>query len=97
MTALNNYHKQLVSYLVAAILLLGQFAVVLHAADHPYHATDELCETYIHYEQQDASADLASAPLLSVVLPGEIAVVTRVDSDSLPLINYFSRAPPLAS
>lgn len=97
MIVLNNYHKQLVGYLVAALLLLGQFAVVVHAADHPDHAADEFCETYIHYEQQDTSADQAATPLLNVVLPGEIAVATRVDGDSQPLSNYYSRAPPLAS
>ena len=94
---MKDLRKQLSSYLVAALLLLGQFAVVVHAADHPDHAADEFCETYIHNEQQDTSADLAATPLLNVVLPGKIAVATLTVDDSQPLIDYYSRAPPLAS
>ena len=96
-TALNNYRKQLVSYLISALLLLGQFAAVVHAADHPYHAADEFCEAYIHYQQQDISADLAATPLLNVVPHGEITVSAHVNNDSQPSSVYFSRAPPLAS
>ena len=96
-TALSNYRKQLVSYLITALLLLGQFAAVVHAADHPYHAADEFCEAYIHYQQQDVSADLAATPLLNVVTHGEIAVAARVNDDSQPSSVYYSRAPPLAS
>ena len=97
MTALNNYRKQLVSYLITALLLLGQFATVVHAADHPYHAADEFCEAYIHYQQQDVTADLAATPLLNVVPHGEIAVATRADQNSQPSSDYYSRAPPFAS
>ena len=97
MTALNNYRKQLANYLIAALLLLGQFAAVVHAADHPYHAADEYCEAYIHYQQQDISADLAATPLLNVVPHVEVAVTAHVDDHSQPSSVYYSRAPPLAS
>jgi hypothetical protein len=96
-TVLNNYRKQLVSYLAATLLLFGQFVTVVHAADHAYHAHDDSCAVYKAAEKHE----LTHAPVglhFEVVLTDEdLLGIAASNLTSIVTSGYLARAPPYHS
>jgi hypothetical protein len=87
--------KQLVVLIAGLLLLASQMMSLAHAVDHPFHAANESCVSFISVEQHGfAVASVALLPIHftcsdefadSILLP---AVESRVNTNPV-------RAPPL--
>ena len=78
------------------LLQLAMFASSAHASEHPYHAHDELCTSFIGFGQQDLTVDI---PATVFEYQGFfIAVFTTVKPYAHSFSNtaYSPRAPPIS-
>lgn len=81
--------------LLAMLFVLVQYASILHAAEHPFHAQDASCEIFHAIEKsKSVLADIAQ----SLYTTG-YADLNKVNADC-PVISetvhsYRSRAPPV--
>jgi hypothetical protein len=48
-----NSHKQFVVLIAGLLLIAGQLASLVHAADHPFHAPDEICAAFASFEHNN--------------------------------------------
>lgn len=83
-------------FLLAFALFMGQFAAIVHAAEHPFHEAAPSCQIFVSHEQHDGSlnADAIRLPLFT----RQIYPVRCIDTD-FPLFSpvfYLSRAPPFS-
>ena len=91
------HHQKLTAYACTLLLLLSVFASTTHATEHPFHAQDNLCASFISFGQQDLSVG-GSMPAIEF---NPISV--EAFSETRQFINtpfrpaYASRAPPLTS
>jgi fermentation-respiration switch protein FrsA (DUF1100 family) len=94
---LNYYRKQLVSFLTAMLVVVGQFVTVVHATDHPYHAHDDSCTIYQATEKHKLT-HVPEGLHFEVVLTGEDrATVAASNHSSILTSTYLARAPPYQS
>ena len=56
MTALIHTHKQSVVLLAGLLLILAQLFSLVHAAEHPFHEHDEVCEILSAVEKHGTGA-----------------------------------------
>jgi hypothetical protein len=96
-TALNSYRKQLVSYLAATLLLLGQFVTVVHAADHAYHAHDDSCAVYQAAEKHQSTHVPAGLHFEVVLTDEDLPGIAVSNLTSIFTSSYLARAPPFQS
>lgn len=82
---------------MALLFVLVQYASILHATDHPFHADEVSCETFHAIEKSKfLAADVEQCAL--PVQHGNQIDLTIVDSVvSTPARAYQSRAPPVSS
>ena len=82
---------------MALLFVLVQYASILHATDHPFHADEVSCETFHAIEKSKFLATDSQHPALPVHYGNQIhlAVVDSVVSTSARA--YHSRAPPVSS
>ena len=87
-------HKQFITLIATLVIVLAQFATVVHAADHLFHAEEVLCAAYNSAEHdkslQNSAPDLVSIP---VIYSNRIFLAVRTVSNSFNT-GYLSRAPP---
>jgi len=89
-------NKFIYSAFLSLCLLLGQWTVLVHAQEHPFHDAHHSCDIFIAAEQIDAnSAVVTSVPVLSGQSVVTIRVVVSVASLSFDF--YQPRAPPVLS
>ncbi|HFE39125.1 MAG TPA: hypothetical protein ENK06_12020 [Gammaproteobacteria bacterium] len=87
-------HRKIIALSCALLLQLGLFASTVHATEHPFHATNELCASFITYGQQHLFVDVAFIEpdvglcYLTVLTEKNLSIPL----DLLPV--YASRAPP---
>ena len=96
-TVLKNYRKQLVSYLAATLLLLGQFVTVVHAAEHAYHAHDESCAVYQVAEKHELTHVPAGLHFDVVLTDEDCRGIAASNPASVVTSSYLARAPPYHS
>jgi Protein of unknown function (DUF2607). len=80
--------------LISILLLIGQFAVLSHSIEHPFHGDDQSCQIFLQCENSEdglMSAELALPILISNAAPTAQIVSICL---SLPLSAYNARAPP---
>ena len=97
MTVLKNYRKQLVSYLAATLLLLGQFVTVVHAADHAYHAHDDSCAVYQAAEKHELTHVPVGLHFEVVLTDEDLRGIAATNLTSIVTSCYLARAPPYHS
>jgi hypothetical protein len=89
--------RKLFAVLIVGLLLIaGQVAALVHAAEHPFHTPDETCAAFAHFERNDH----AVAVLLQIIESQHIADITDISLTSI-FINqtclfHRPRAPPIA-
>ena len=87
-------HKQFVTLLVVLVIVLVQFAAVVHAADHLFHQEDVLCVSLQSAEQDKYFFHATSYSFYSdVFISDVVTLLTESVPPSLYLL-YSSRAPP---
>ena len=82
---------------MALLFLLVQYASILHAADHPFHADEASCEIFHAIEKSKfltADSEHSTVPV-RYVDQIHLAVVDSVVSTTARAYN--SRAPPVSS
>ena len=90
-----HIHKQSVVLLAGLLLIAAQLVSLVHAAEHPFHAEDEICASFTAFEQHDhAVAVLPGADLHSDLTCESVAGLPSVFVDKTAFL-YQSRAPPL--
>ena len=87
--------KHIVAFVAGLLLITAQFESLVHAADHPFHAEDEVCATFASFEQHDHAIAVLPATNLHPHLTCKSATgLTSVFIDKSSFI-YQTRAPPL--
>jgi len=87
--------KYIVAFIASLLLIVAQFESLVHAADHPFHAEDEICAAFASFEKHDhAVAVIPAINLYPHITCKPFASFVSVFVDKLPLL-YQSRAPPL--
>jgi len=90
---INRKHIHIHILLICSLLLIGQFGVLIHSIEHPFHISEQSCQTFITLEQSDDS--LAFDNLLLVIKAINIPVIIAfVELSLLTQTVYHSRAPP---
>lgn len=93
-SALIHTHKQFVVLLAGLLLIAAQLVSLVHAADHPFHAEDEICAAFASFEKHDhAVAVVPAINLHPHITCKPFAGFVSVFVDKLSLL-YQSRAPP---
>ena len=88
-------HKQSVVLLAGLLLIAAQLVSLVHAADHPFHAEDEICAAFAAFEQHDHAIAVLPAANLHPHLDGATAAGFMSVFVHKPSFIYQSRAPPL--
>jgi hypothetical protein len=82
---------------IALLFVLVQYASILHAADHPFHADEVSCETFHAIEKSKFLATDFQHSALPVHYGDEIHLAIVDSVVSTPARAYHSRAPPVSS
>ena len=89
-------HKQFITLFAALVILLLQFAALVHATDHPFHQEDALCIFLQSAEQDKHFFHAVSFSLYDDVFISD--VVTLLTESVSPSFSYYSsRAPPVTA
>jgi len=79
------------------LLIAGQQISLVHAAEHPFHDTSDICASFISLEQQDTAVS-------AIVLAADLSRYSDEFAAGLQLPVYTShtntnhaRAPPLTT
>lgn len=87
-------YRNLIAFGCALLLQLGIWGSVVHAVEHPFHAQNELCASFINFGHHDVNLDAKPSDISASLL----LVVTVADSNSYPYftspVSYTARAPP---
>jgi hypothetical protein len=92
---LNNAHKQFAVLMTGFLLIAGQLVSIVHAADHPFHADEEICAVFASLEQNDI--DHARSPLghHSLRFTNEFDARLTGITFARASRSHLPRAPPL--
>lgn len=82
--------------LVSLLILLAQFAAVVHATDHLFHQEDVLCMAFQHAEQNKLFINAASLTVVNSIASNDLIVQTSCGCLAVSRYFYSSRAPPLS-
>ncbi|PLA74555.1 hypothetical protein CYQ88_05600 [Hydrogenovibrio sp. SC-1] len=82
--------------LLSALLVLVQFATVVHSEIHPFHEHSELCDVFYGVEHQSSDVALAFSIVLPKRLTGFWQIAPFTSFVQKPETVYSSRAPPIA-
>ena len=76
------------------LIVLAQFGVVVHAADHLFHAEELLCAAYNSAEHDKSLQQSSSAVITASVVYIDGVVYTDSIQPISCSADYLSRAPP---
>ena len=82
---------------MALLFVLVQYASILHATDHPFHADEVSCETFHAIEKSKFLAVDAEHSTLPVRYGDQVHLAIVDSVVSTPARAYHSRAPPVSS
>jgi hypothetical protein len=93
-TALIHTHKQSVVLLAGLLLIAAQLVSLVHAAEHSFHAEDEVCAAFASFEKHNHA--IAVLPAINLHPHTRCKSITGNVSDFVdkPSLVYQSRAPP---
>ena len=87
--------RQFITLLASLVILLAQFAVVVHATDHPFHQEETLCLSFQSAGQDKHFFNAIPIALINNVLISDVDVLLRETFLSSFNSIYLSRAPPV--
>ena len=82
---------------MALLFVLVQYASILHAADHPFHADEASCEIFHAIEKSKFVAADSGHSTLPVRYSDPIYLEAVDSTVSTTVRAYHSRAPPVTS
>lgn len=88
--------RQWLSMVVLVLFVVAQFLTIVHAVEHPFHAADASCDSYIAAEKIKTSlADSCAQIVLHYFIE---SVSSQPDTGYFAAVSlsYWSRAPPLS-
>ncbi|MBL3619610.1 MAG: DUF2607 family protein [gamma proteobacterium endosymbiont of Lamellibrachia anaximandri] len=91
----NRKHTQIhMGALISILLLIGQFGVLSHSVEHPFHTQDQSCQIFLQCE--NSGNGLISPELQFPILVSHVLPILQIVSIwlSLPQSAYSARAPP---
>jgi hypothetical protein len=91
------FSRKVIAGAFALLLLIGQFASLVHSVDHPFHQADDYCTSFIHCEQHDLIAGHGTLKSELSVLTFEKYVFSKQPVKVHFSLTYSSRAPPIIS
>ncbi len=82
--------------LISILLLFGQWGMLIHAEEHPFHEPHESCDVFIAAEQTDSTLAINHINL-PVIANDVLRICFIVAKLSVSLSAYQARAPPFFS
>lgn len=92
---INRKHIQRhITVLISILLLIGQFGVLFHSVEHPFHAQEQSCQIFLKCEK--SGNGLISPELQLPILVSNALPILQIVSIwlSLPQSAYYARGPP---
>ena len=89
-----NYTR-VVALITSLLLLAGQGAASVHAADHPFHVPDEICDAFASLEQNENALAVLPPSSRSPHCTDDANTATNRIFFSYTSTGYRVRAPPL--
>jgi hypothetical protein len=86
---------RVIALITSLLLLAGQVAALVHAADHPFHAPDEICTSFASLEQNEHALAVLPSSSRSPHCNGETEAALTRGFSSHTLADQRARAPPL--
>ena len=80
--------------LASLLIVLAQFATVVHAADHLFHAEDVICAAYNSAEHDKSLQHSPTASITTSIACSNAAVFADSVASTACNADYLSRAPP---
>ncbi|WP_428086651.1 DUF2607 family protein [Candidatus Thioglobus sp.] len=83
--------------LISILLLIGQFSVLIHSVEHPFHDQEQSCQVFLQCENSDKG--LVSSAIQLPILASSTLPVSQIVSVWLSSLQsaYSARAPPFSS
>jgi len=88
-------HTQIhLAVFISILLLIGQFGVLSHSVEHPFHTQDESCQIVLQCEKSGNGLIFLDLQLLTLV--SNVPPIPQIVSIWLSLLQsaYSARAPP---
>jgi len=76
------------------LLLAGQLASLVHAADHPYHDTSEICVSLLSLEQHDTAVSAIALLVGFLSYADDFSISLQSQAHLLCPESNHARAPP---
>jgi hypothetical protein len=89
-----NYTR-VVTLITSLLLLAGQGAALVHAADHPFHAPDEICAAFASLEQNEHALAVLPPSSRSPRYADEAHTALTREFPNHVSTGHQARAPPL--
>lgn len=84
-----------IAFIASLLLVAGQLIALVHAADHPFHAEDEICAAFASFDHNNHALAVLPQSSENVDHAGELSSqLPRPFIGHTPLC-YQPRAPPL--
>jgi hypothetical protein len=87
--------RQFITLFASLVILLAQFAVVVHATDHPFHQEEAFCLSFQSAGQDKHFFNAKPIALINNVFISDVDVLLRETFLSSFNSIYSSRAPPV--
>jgi hypothetical protein len=87
--------KQFVVLIAGLLLLAGQAAALVHGAEHPFHAPDEVCAAFAHFEHNDHAVAVLPQGFAGPHITDNTDISLTRMSISQTCVCHRPRAPPL--
>ena len=85
-----------IAFIASLLLFAGQLNALVHAAEHPFHADDEICATFASFDHNNHALAVLPPSNESTDHAGELTSrLPRLFIDHAPLCHQ-ARAPPLS-
>ncbi|MGB5519991.1 MAG: hypothetical protein WBO73_16240 [Gammaproteobacteria bacterium] len=92
---LNNSPKQFAVLMAGLLLIAGQLASIVHAADHPFHADEEICAFFASLEHNDIDHAVSPQGNHSLLFINEFNARLTGITLARASRSHLPRAPPL--
>mgnify|MGYP001817238329 CR=1 FL=1 len=90
-------HKQFVVLLAGLLLIAAQLVSLVHAAEHPFHDHDEVCEILSAVEKHDTGAAVVAPVVGFSRYSDELNSGDQSGPATIPASSYLARGPPVST
>jgi len=94
---INRKHIHIHIVLISVLLLIGQFGALIHSEQHPFHISDQSCDTFLALDHSKSGLLFDNIQLLIIPAKHILPRSVFVDVFTLTQTVYSARAPPQPS